>query len=263
MVRQCLAHRATRGGWAVADSHCADERRPPPRSVRAPRARRRRHFRSTSTMSTSMSWSPTSVATSSASSPRPSSRCSKTESLSRSIPFRSSISPSNNGARRTSEAAPFGRTFTAIALRWRAASTSSCSTTSARARCARNTSSGRRGSSWTQHVAPNDTAAVVYTSARRDRAQEFTSDRSLLLASIAKFAGTKLRSSTLDKLDGYYQEKAIAEGLAASNGGACRSEQRRRPCVAIHSAGARDTPTEATTSTTSSAASARWVSSGS
>ncbi len=69
-----------------------------------------------------------------------------------------------------------------------------------------------------EHVAPNDTAAVVYTSARRDRAQEFTSDRSLLLASIAKFAGTKLRSSTLDKLDGFYQEKAIAEGLASSTG---------------------------------------------
>ncbi len=70
-----------------------------------------------------------------------------------------------------------------------------------------------------QHFASNDTAAVVYTSGRRDRAQEFTSDRRLLLTSIDKFMGTKLRSSTLDKLDGYYMEKALAEGLAAQNNG--------------------------------------------
>ncbi len=70
-----------------------------------------------------------------------------------------------------------------------------------------------------QHFASNDTAAVVYTSGRRDRAQEFTSDRRLLLTSIDKFMGTKLRSSTLDKLDGYYMEKALAEGRAAQNNG--------------------------------------------
>ena len=70
-----------------------------------------------------------------------------------------------------------------------------------------------------QHFASNDTAAVVYTSGRRERAQEFTSDRRLLLASIDKFMGTKLRSSTLDKLDGYYMQKALAEGLAAQNNG--------------------------------------------
>src|SRR5687767_1810456 len=70
-----------------------------------------------------------------------------------------------------------------------------------------------------QHFAANDTAAVVYTSGRRERAQEFTSDRALLLTSIDKFMGTKLRSSTLDKLDGYYMQKALAEGLAAQNNG--------------------------------------------
>ena len=70
-----------------------------------------------------------------------------------------------------------------------------------------------------QHFASNDTAAVVYTSGRRERAQEFTSDRALLLTSIDKFMGTKLRSSTLDKLDGYYMQKALAEGLAAQNNG--------------------------------------------
>jgi VWFA-related protein len=70
-----------------------------------------------------------------------------------------------------------------------------------------------------QYVAANDTAAIVYTSGRRDRAQEFTSDRRLLLASIDKFMGTKLRSSTLDKLDGYYMQKALEDGLAAQNNG--------------------------------------------
>lgn len=70
-----------------------------------------------------------------------------------------------------------------------------------------------------QHFASNDTAAVVYTSGNRDRAQEFTNDRRLLLASIGKFMGTKLRSSTLDKLDGYYMQKALEEGLAANNNG--------------------------------------------
>ena len=69
-----------------------------------------------------------------------------------------------------------------------------------------------------EHLAANDTAAVVYTSGRRDRAQDFTSDRTLLVASIAKFMGTKLRSSTLDRLDGYYQDRALAEGLAAGTG---------------------------------------------
>ena len=70
-----------------------------------------------------------------------------------------------------------------------------------------------------QHFAANDTAAVVYTSGRRERAQEFTSDRRLLLASIDKFMGSKLRSSTLDKLDGYYMQKLLENGLTAQNGG--------------------------------------------
>ena len=69
-----------------------------------------------------------------------------------------------------------------------------------------------------KHFAANDTAAVVSTSGRRDRSQEFTSDRALLLAAIGKFQGMKLRSSTMDKLDGYYQDLALAEGLSAQTG---------------------------------------------
>ena len=64
-----------------------------------------------------------------------------------------------------------------------------------------------------KHFAANDTAAVVYTSAKRERSQEFTSDRALLLAAIDKFQGVKLRSSVLDRLDGYYQELALASSL--------------------------------------------------
>ena len=69
-----------------------------------------------------------------------------------------------------------------------------------------------------KHFAANDTAAVVYTSGQRQRSQEFTSDRTLLLAAIDKFQGMKLRSSTLDKLDGYYQDLALAQGLSAQKG---------------------------------------------
>ena len=98
-----------------------------------------------------------------------------------------------------------------------------------------------------QHFASNDTAAVVYTSGRRERAQEFTSDRALLLASIDKFMGTKLRSSTLDKLDGYYMQKALAEGLAAQNNGEPVDPSSSQARDATHSAAAKGIRTEATT----------------
>ncbi len=64
-----------------------------------------------------------------------------------------------------------------------------------------------------KHFASNDTAAVVYTSAKRERSQEFTGDRALLLAAIDKFQGVKLRSSVMDRLDGYYQELALTSAL--------------------------------------------------
>jgi VWFA-related protein len=69
-----------------------------------------------------------------------------------------------------------------------------------------------------KHFAENDTAAVVYTSAKRERSQEFTSDRALLVAAIDKFQGVKLRSSVMDRLDGYYQELALASSLRNDSG---------------------------------------------
>src|SRR3954462_12094126 len=56
-----------------------------------------------------------------------------------------------------------------------------------------------------KHFGANDVAAVVYTSGRMDAAQEFTSDRSLLLSAVDKFVGHKLRSAMLDKIDQQYQ----------------------------------------------------------
>lgn len=56
-----------------------------------------------------------------------------------------------------------------------------------------------------RHLGANDMAAVVYTSGRTDAGQEFTSNPQLLLASVDKFMGRKLRSSTLERIDEYYR----------------------------------------------------------
>ncbi len=52
-----------------------------------------------------------------------------------------------------------------------------------------------------RYMGANDTAAVVYTSGRADIAQEFTNSQSRLLASVDKFMGRKLRSSTLERIE--------------------------------------------------------------
>lgn len=57
-----------------------------------------------------------------------------------------------------------------------------------------------------RYFAPNDIAAVTYTSGRTEGAQEFTSDKALLLAAIDKFQGRKLRSIVLEKADYYFQQ---------------------------------------------------------
>ena len=56
-----------------------------------------------------------------------------------------------------------------------------------------------------RHLDPNDVAAVLHTSGRADASQEFTRNRRLLLEAIDKFAGRKLRSAVLEKLDVYTQ----------------------------------------------------------
>src|SRR5688572_19140251 len=66
-----------------------------------------------------------------------------------------------------------------------------------------------------EHMAANDLGAVVYTSGRNDAAQEFTTDRELLVRAIDKFQGRRMRSLSLDRLDAYYQ--TIAYGLNKRN----------------------------------------------
>ena len=52
-----------------------------------------------------------------------------------------------------------------------------------------------------EFMGANDLAAVVYTSGRKDAAQEFTTNRELLVASIDKFIGQRMRSLSLERLD--------------------------------------------------------------
>ena len=73
-----------------------------------------------------------------------------------------------------------------------------------------------------EFMGANDLAAVVYTSGRKDAAQEFTTNRELLVASIDKFIGQRMRSLSLERLDSYYQ--TIAFGYTSQND--ARSEHR-------------------------------------
>jgi VWFA-related protein len=61
-------------------------------------------------------------------------------------------------------------------------------------------------------MAANDVAAVVYTSGRGEAGQEFTSSKRLLLASVDRFLGRKLRSTTLERLDEYQRGRSIPRG---------------------------------------------------
>lgn len=54
-----------------------------------------------------------------------------------------------------------------------------------------------------RHVQPGDLVSVVYSSGNADAAQDFTSDRGLLLAAIDKFVGRKIRSATVERMQEY------------------------------------------------------------
>jgi VWFA-related protein len=54
-----------------------------------------------------------------------------------------------------------------------------------------------------RYVEPGDLVSVVYTGVRPDAAQDFTSDRSLLLAAIDKFIGRKLPPATIERMEQY------------------------------------------------------------
>jgi VWFA-related protein len=59
-----------------------------------------------------------------------------------------------------------------------------------------------------QQLGSNDMAAVVMTSGRADASQDFTTSRTLLLQSVDKFIGRKLRSPTLEMLDNYNMQRS-------------------------------------------------------
>ena len=60
-----------------------------------------------------------------------------------------------------------------------------------------------------RYIGANDLAAVVYTGSGPERGQEFTGSRARLLASVDKFAGYKLPSETMSKLDDYYRARQL------------------------------------------------------
>jgi VWFA-related protein len=57
-----------------------------------------------------------------------------------------------------------------------------------------------------ENLDPTDLAAVVYVSGTSSAGQGFTSDRQLLLDSVARFSGRKLRSETLNLIDKYNEQ---------------------------------------------------------
>ncbi len=62
-----------------------------------------------------------------------------------------------------------------------------------------------------EHFAANDRAALVVTSGNTEASQELTSSREALLAALDRFAGRKIRSSTLERIDSYYMNRDILE----------------------------------------------------
>ena len=65
-----------------------------------------------------------------------------------------------------------------------------------------------------RYLGANDIAAIVETGARKDGAQEFTSNRRLLIKAIDNFAGQKIRSATLDRIDDFYMQREYNPGAA-------------------------------------------------
>ena len=59
----------------------------------------------------------------------------------------------------------------------------------------------------------NDLMAIIYTGGRSQDAQEFTSNKRLLLASVNKFLGRKLNSATLNRNDEYFRQQAAPAEL--------------------------------------------------
>ena len=61
-----------------------------------------------------------------------------------------------------------------------------------------------------RNLGANDLMAVIFTGGRADAAQEFTSNKRLLLASVDRFIGRKLQSATLARNEEYFRQAAGA-----------------------------------------------------
>ena len=61
-----------------------------------------------------------------------------------------------------------------------------------------------------RNLGANDLMAVIYTGGRANAAQEFTSNKRLLIASVDRFVGRKLQSATLARNDEYFRQAAGA-----------------------------------------------------
>ncbi len=76
-----------------------------------------------------------------------------------------------------------------------------------------------------QSLGPDDLAAIVYTSGRTDSAQELTSSRRLLLASVDKFMGQKLPSATTEKLAVHLNDRDRSTDTSSDGSSSSSSNQ--------------------------------------
>jgi VWFA-related protein len=75
-------------------------------------------------------------------------------------------------------------------------------------------------------LGPTDMAAVLFTSGRQEAAQELTSSRRLLLASIDKFQGQKLPSASAERLGVHFRERETEDAASSSLGDGSSSQPR-------------------------------------
>ena len=78
-------------------------------------------------------------------------------------------------------------------------------------------------------LGPNDLAAIVYTSGRTDAAQELTSSRNLLLASVEKFQGQKPPSATTERLAVHLRDRDMERSTADSSSDGSSSSSNPSP----------------------------------
>ena len=76
-----------------------------------------------------------------------------------------------------------------------------------------------------KHVAANDQVAVIHASGRSNASQEFTTNKDLMLASVDRLMGMKLRSATVEKLQDY---RTRVESLNSTSGDSTQAQERAR-----------------------------------